>query len=196
MKLDRRFLLGLCLCLGLSVSVAASDGPLKIAGISFERQMRVAGVDLRLNGVGARGWFKAYVAGLYLTAPVANAADAVVLAGPKRLRMRLRFDVPAGEFVKALRQGMTRNVAPPVAEQLAGRIERFAAAVAVLGTVHDGDLIDLDFEPGRGMTFTLNGKLRGDAIDGEDFYGALLRAFIGDHPYDEKLKAGLLGQAP
>ena len=189
-------LLPLSLGLAWPSSAAASDGPVKIAGIAFERQIRLAGADLRLNGVGARGWFKAYVAGLYLTAPAATAADAVALAGPKRLRMRLRFDVPASEFVKALRQGITRNVAPAAAEQLAARVEKFAALISVLGTVHDGDLIDLDFEPGRGMSFTLNGKLRGEAIEGEDFYGALLRAFIGDHPYDEKLKAGLLGQAP
>ncbi|MBI3369050.1 MAG: chalcone isomerase family protein [Burkholderiales bacterium] len=66
-------------------------------------------------------------------------------------------------------------------------------AQATLGEVKKGDLINLDFVPGQGLLFSRNGKLLGAAIPGEDLYGALLRCFIGEHPVDDKLKAGLLG---
>ena len=46
-----------------------------------------------------------------------------------------------------------------------------------------------------GAELGLNGALRGEAIPGDDFYGTLLRAFIGERPYDARLKAGLLGGA-
>ena len=38
----------------------------------------------------------------------------------------------------------------------------------------------------------MNGTLQGEAIVGDDFYAALLRSFVGDRPYDSRLKAGLL----
>ena len=71
---------------------------------------------------------------------------------------------------------------------------QFEALVAATGTVHKGDVVNLDLEPGRGTAFRLNGTLRGEAIAGEDFYAALLRSFVGDRPYDRELRAGLLGQ--
>ena len=40
----------------------------------------------------------------------------------------------------------------------------------------------------------LNGQRRGPALPGEDFYRALLHSFVGTRPFDEKLRAGLLGQ--
>jgi hypothetical protein len=46
-----------------------------------------------------------------------------------------------------------------------------------------------------GTELGLNGALRGEAIAGDDFYETLLRSFIGERPYDARLKAGLLGGA-
>jgi hypothetical protein len=59
--------------------------------------------------------------------------------------------------------------------------------------VRKGDTVDLDLDPGRGTLFGLNGTLRGEPVTGDDFYAALLRSFVGDKPYDKRLKAGLLG---
>ena len=42
---------------------------------------------------------------------------------------------------------------------------------------------------------SVNGQPRGEPFAGEAFYGAILKIFIGPDPVDEKLKAGLLGQA-
>ena len=172
----------------------ADESPVKIAGVAFDRRALVAGTELRLNGVGVRGWFKAYAAGLYLPSPAASAAEVEAMAGPKRLQLRMRFEIPAGEFVKALRTGLTRNASPEALPRLSARMERFASTIEALGTVHDGDLVNLDFEPDRGLVFSVNGTLRGSPLAGDDFYTALLRAFIGEKPYDDKLKSGLLGQ--
>jgi hypothetical protein len=62
-----------------------------------------------------------------------------------------------------------------------------------VGTVKKGDRIDLDQDPTRGTLFALNGTLRGEPIAGADFYAALLASFVGQRPYDKRLKAGLLG---
>ena len=199
MTLNRRHLLlaPVALWLGAARSVRADEGPVKVAGVSCDRLARVAGVDLLLNGTGVRAvaWFKGYAAGLYLTARAGTAAEVTAVPGPKRLQLRLLRDVSSAEFVKALRVGMPRNSPPALVPQLAERMDKLAALIAALEEVHDGDLINLDYEPARGLVFVVNGKARGEAIPGDDFYGALLRVFVGDHPSDEKLKAGLLGHA-
>jgi hypothetical protein len=169
----------------------------KIGGASFERRAQVAGSELVLNGVGLRAvaWFKAYAAGLYLGARASSAEQVVAAPGPKRLQLRMLRELPAAEFVKAFRNGMARSSTPEGQTKLAARIDRFAEAVAAMGTLRGGDVVNLDFEPARGTTLTLNGSARGSVTEGADFYAALLKAFVGDQPYDEKMKAGLLGRA-
>ena len=177
-------------------AASAQEGQAQIEGASFDRRARVAGSDLVLNGIGTRtvAWFTGYAAGLYLPARASSAAHVVALEGPKRLQMRMLHEVPAAEFVKAFRKGVQRNVPAGDMPRLAQRMDRFAALITDLGKVKKGDVVNLDYEPGRGTLLRLNGTLRGEPIEGPDFYAALLRSFIGERPYDEKLRAGLLGQ--
>ena len=54
--------------------------------------------------------------------------------------------------------------------------------------------VNLDFLPAQGLLFAVNGRLLGAPIPGEDFYGALLRVFVGELVSDDRLRAGLLGK--
>ena len=54
--------------------------------------------------------------------------------------------------------------------------------------------IDLDYQPASGTRLVVNGKPRGDAIAGDDFYVALLKMFIGERAIDKGLRASMLGQ--
>ena len=199
MTIQRRFFLALTLAVWLVPPAWAQpdDPAANVAGAPFARRIQFAGAELLLNGTGFRAvaFFKAYAAGLYLTVPASSAEAVVKTPGPKRLRLRMLTDVSASEFEKALRVGMPRNSDPALVPRLADRMDRLAAIIAALGTVHKEDIVDLDFDPARGLLFSLNGKLRGEAIAGDDFYAALLLVFVGAHPSDEKLKAGLLGRA-
>ena len=190
----RRLLLASVLGLTLAGPLAAWAQPVMTEGQAFERRLTLAGSELQLNGTGVRAvaWFKGYAAGLYLRAPSRNAAQALAQGGPKRLQLRMLQDVPAAEFVKAFRKGVERNSTAAELPQLAERMAVFEALVGALGQVRKGDVVNLDLEPGRGTVFSVNGTLRGEAIAGEDFFAALLRSFVGDRPYDSKLKAGLL----
>ena len=185
--------------LGLASMPAASAWPdeavVLVEGQAFERSVRLGGVVLRLNGTGVRAvaWFKGYAAGLYLADPTQDAAQALAAPGPKRLQIRMLQDVPAAEFEKAFTKGMRRNVAEALLAGLEDRITAFAQTIRAVGQVRKGDVIDLDLDPARGTRFAVNGTLRGSAIVGDDFYAALLGSFIGEHPYDTRLKSGLLG---
>ncbi len=194
MLLNRRRLLAVLLSTP-ALSWAQVDAVV-VEGKAFARRVRVAGAELQLNGTGVRAvaWFKGYAAALYLRSTGATAAQVVALPGPKRLQLVMLHKVPAEEFVKAFRKGLQRNTPEAELPRLGERMVQFEALVAAIGMVQQGDVVNLDFEPGRGTVFSLNGTLRGEAIAGEDFYAALLRSFLGDRPYDRELRAGLLGQ--
>jgi hypothetical protein len=171
----------------------ANEPVVQLEGQRFVRQLNLAGADLLLNGTGLRAvaWFKGYAAGLYLRERSSSPAQVLAMPGPKRLQLRMLQEVPATELVSALRKGLARNTPEP--PKLAERTERLASGMLAVGTVKKGDVIDLDQDPTRGTLFALNGTLRAPPIEGADFYAALLASFVGDRPYDTRLKAGLLG---
>ena len=172
----------------------AQDGVRVVEGQPFARRVRLGSTELLLNGTGVRAvaWFKGYAVGLYLPERATTAAQVLAQTGPKRLQLRMLQDVPAAEFVKALQKGIERNSAAAEWAALEPRVQRFAEQITASGPVRKRDTVDLDFEPARGLLFARNGKLVGEPIPGADLYAALLRAFIGEHPYDERMKADLL----
>ena len=194
MPLNRRLVVCSLLGLLLTGTLPAAAQAVIVEGQAFDRRVTLAGSELQLNGTGVRAvaWFKGYAAGLYVRVPSRSADQVLAQGGPKRLQMRMLQDVPATEFVKAFRKGVERNASATELPQLAERMASFEALVGSLGQVRKGDLVNLDHEPGRGTVFSVNGTLRGEAIAGDDFFAALLRSFVGDRPYDSKLKAGLL----
>lgn len=195
--MPRRTLRLAAFCAIVVVAAAPALAQLKVEGHTFEARTRVAGEDIVLNGAGVRAvaWLKGFTAGLYLPARAASAEGVVAMPGPKRLQMRMLQEVPAAEFAKAVDKGFGRNTPPAQQPALDARRAAFDRQILALGTVKKGDVVDLDFVPGTGLVMALNGRLHGAPVAGEDFYGALLRIFIGERPVDAKLKAGLLGRA-
>ncbi len=163
-------------------------------GVQFDDRITLAGRELLLNGTGLRaaGWFKAYVAALYLPQRAGSAPEVLAQGGPKRVRLVLLVDAPAIELAKGFDKGVRRNSGAEV-EVLRARLARMFELMESVGRVRQGDTVDLDFDPARGTTLSLNGKARGAPIAGDDFYAAVLRSFVGEHPYHKKLKSGLLG---
>lgn len=164
-------------------------------GQTFPDAITLANVPLRLNGLGIRAvaWLKGYIAALYMTQPASSEQAVVAVPGPKRISLRMLQEASTVEFVKAIDKGFARNTAAELQAALDARRQRWNEAVLGIGKVKPGDTVNLDYVPGAGMTMTYNGAPRGAAIDGEDFYAAVLRVFVGQRPPDQRLKAGMLG---
>lgn len=179
----------------LLLSVSAAIPAATIEGQRFDDRIRLADVDLALNGVGLRAvaWLKGYAAGLYLPQKANTPAAVIAQKGPKRIQLKMMVDVGSEEFRKAWDKGMTRNHSAAEYEPMRERIARFSATIAAIGKLKKGDVIDLDFLPGKGLQLSLNGKPRGEPLPGEDLYAGLLKIFVGNVPVDARLKAGLLG---
>ena len=179
----------------LTTSVFAAE----IDGIKLDDQVALTagGPTLVLNGAGKRTWFlfDVYVAGLYLAEKKSAAADAIALAGPKRVSMTLLRDLKAEKFVEALNEGMEANNTPAELAALKPQIAELTATMTAIGQVKKGDIVALDFLPESGTRVLVNGTERGKPIPGPELYRALLRVWLGDKPVQENLKKALLGQS-
>jgi chalcone isomerase-like protein len=191
LRVLRRFVLS------LGLLAAATAHAAQIEGQTFDERIQVAGSELRLNGVGMRAvaWFKGYTAGLYLSRTARDAAQVIAAPGPKRVQMRMMREAGAEVFVKAFHGGVEGNCSEAERAQLAPRMAAFDRNMRGLVKVKQGDIVDLDYVPERGLVLSLNGRVSGEPVPGEDLYAAVLKIFVGEHPVDKKMKVGLLGGA-
>jgi hypothetical protein len=58
--------------------------------------------------------------------------------------------------------------------------------------VHKGDVLSIEYTPHRGTEVRINGEWRG-AIEGNDFFRALLKIWLGANPVSKSLKQDMLG---
>ncbi len=167
-----------------------------VAGVTLAPSVQVSGATLMLNGAGLRKrlFFKVYVAGLYVPRTSAQAAELISEPGPKRVAIHMLRDVGADTFTGALREGIEKNHSAAETAALEPRVEALAAVMKEVGETKDGMNISLDWIPGSGTVIVVDGTARGKPIAGEDFYQALLRIWIGEHPAQDDLKKALLGE--
>jgi len=164
----------------------------EVAGVKFDDQVRVADAELALSGAGlrARFIFDVYAMALYVKDPK---ADRVTQPGAKRVAIHMLRNVDAGTFTQALIDGMRPNHDAATMKALEPRIAELSAIMAQLKEAKKGMAITLDWLPAAGTQMTVDGKPAGAPIVGEDFYQALLRIWLGEHPVQDNLKKALLG---
>ncbi|MBC7710725.1 MAG: chalcone isomerase family protein [Rhizobacter sp.] len=182
-----------------AASVALAATPIAAAtleGQRFEDNARLATQDLALNGLGLRSilFIKVYVAGLYLPEKKATLDAILNLQGPKRLQLRMLRKADPDDFIEALVEGIEDNSSKAELAQLNVRVRQLEQNIIAIGSVVAGDSINFDFVPGIGTSISINSVRKGTVIGGADFYNAVLKIFIGQHPVDDRLKAGLLGR--
>jgi len=171
----------------------------EVAGVKFAPQAGVAGSSavLTLNGAGLRRFifFKVYAMALYLPAKTSRAAEAIAAAGAKRIDIRMLRNVDADEFGEALEKGLRANLSAAEMKTIDARVGELLAIMKALKVAKEGMRIELDWLPGAGTVVVVDGKARGKPITGDDFYRALLRVWLGEHPVQDDLKDALLGKA-
>lgn len=188
----------------LALAAAAATLPahaVQYEGQEFADSLPLGGSTLALNGTGKRqvAIYPLYLAALYVPQK-ASTPDAIYSqSGPKRLEMRIVIplvkDVSTQEFVKAINKGVNRNSTEAEKAAVAERVKQFNAAISEVGRVKKGDVLRIDYLPAQGGTIlSVNGKVWGQPIEGQDFYAAFLKVFLGEHNSDARLRAGLLGQ--
>ena len=166
----------------------------EIADTQFEDEISIAGYNdkLQLNGIGMRYkfFFKIYIAALYLQEKNADVKQIIESVQAKRMVMHFLYDkVEKEKLLSAWVEGFEDNLSAEEYKSLEPRIKSFNS---LFETVASGDVVFLDFIPGKGTRVTSKGQQKG-VIEGADFYSVLLKIWLGDEPVDEDLKTALTG---
>jgi hypothetical protein len=102
-------------------------------------------------------------------------------------------DLEGEDLGKAFERGVMDNLTATEAAVLSSRLALFDRSVKGLGEVPKGTVIQLDYLPGQGTRFLVNGRTVGQDIPGEDFYRSLMLIWLGEKPVGSFLKRELLG---
>jgi len=179
---------------GCLLLFATAAGAVELAGVNInDKVMTDEGVELNLNGAGIRSkfFFDIYIAELFLPAKVKTMEEAVGPDVRKRMVMHFLYDkVEKDKLVEAWEEGFAGNSSNEEVTQLRPLIDQFNDCFR---DVVEGDVVLLDYIPGKGTVVTIGGALRG-TIPGKEFNDALLRIWLGKEPVTKKLKSQLLGQ--
>ena len=177
----------LVLLLSLALPVAAAE----VAGVKIEDKTRVADTELSLSGAGLRrrAFFQVYAVGLYVQD---RKADPIFQPGPKRVQIHMLRDVGADTFTEALADGIKANHSEAETKALEPRVKQLGATIAEIKEAKKGMIIALDWNASATQV-VIDGKPAGQPIEGEDFYRALLKIWLGDKPVQDDLKKALLG---
>jgi hypothetical protein len=174
-----------------SVVVGAAD----IGGVKLEDNLKVGGSDLQLNGGGVRvkfGIAKVYVGALYTAQKTADANAVISASTPRRMQISMLRDVAAEDLHSSFIDGLEDNTSSAEFAGFKPRIQEMNAIFQSVKEVKKGDVIALDFIPGKGTQITVRGQVK-DVIAGDDFARALLKIWLGGKPASSDLKKGLLG---
>lgn len=164
----------------------------KVAGVELADSYRLGDRSLSLNGAGIRSklFIKVYIGALYVGETSKDAAVLIAAPGAKSMQMYMLYKkVEAEKITRGWSDGFAANLSEPEFKAIEGRLQQFNALFPAL---KEGDIVHMDYLPGKGTRLSVNGQALGN-IEGQDFFTALLKVWIGAHPADTGLKKGLLG---
>ena len=147
---------------------------------------------LILNGAGIRTKFifDIYIGSLYLEKKQKTASAVYSAHGEKRISMHFLYDeVSKEKLIDGWNVGFKNNLTSDELTKFKAQIEQFNSFFV---TVKKGDVINLNFIPTTGTKVIINNKNVG-IVEGDMFFTALLKIWLGDEPADSGLKKAMLG---
>ena len=137
--------------------------------------------------------FKVYDLALYTPKKVATPDDLLALPGPKRLSFVALREIPGTDLGVAFIKGLQANASKEQMQKHAGSSTRLIDIFSGQPKLMPGDTFAMDFVPGSGTTFYIAGKPQGAPVGDAEFFGMVLKIWVGSTPVDSQLKEALLG---
>ncbi len=195
MKLKKLMGIGVLAVLACS---ARAELVAEVEGVQFPTSLTMDGVKVVLNGaaVRKRAYFKPDALGLYLPSKVTSLDAAVHLPGPKRVRIFVLRELTGAVISKHFLNDFKLVATEAEFKQMINDIGQIGAIYGAIPRVVKGDVVDIDWVPGKGLMSTLNGKpLHATPINSEKMYEVTLRIVAGAAASQE-MREQLLGQKP
>ncbi len=164
---------------------------------AFEPAQNLSGTNLVLNDAGTRyrTIFKAYDMGLYLKTRTSSVRAIVDLPGPKRVSFVALRELPGSELGSAFYRGLEANSAKALINKHVTSSLRLVEIFSGKSKILAGEAFAMEYVPGKGTQFIIDGKTQGAPIGDSEFFSMILMIWLGDSPADWKLKDALLGQS-
>ena len=169
-------------------------------GVDLAPTITAYGQKLVLNGAGVRkrGYFKADVTALYLPEKMSSADAIYKLNGVRRIQLNILRRFTSSTITRIFLADFKDAATDEEFKRLIGPIGQIGAAYANVREVVKGDVVNLDWVPGRGWLASHNGRSLNQVdgaplvIDDALAYQIYLRMYIGQGAPAE-LRNALLG---
>ena len=160
----------------------------------FEPSMTVQGVPLVLNGAGTRyrAVFRVYEMGLYVPRKVGTAEELLALPGPKAIRFFAMRDLESTDIGLAFVKGMRANATAEQTRKYLLASNQLIEVFSARRKLMPGDKFGLQHTPGKGTIFLLNGVPQNEPLSNDEFFGMMLKIWVGESPAEPLLKDALL----
>ncbi|MDR7307355.1 chalcone isomerase family protein [Rhodoferax saidenbachensis] len=156
----------------------------------------VQGSTLAINGMGTRykAIFRVYDMAMYTPSKVTTPEALLALPGPKRLSFVALREVPGTDLGLAFIKGLTSNSSPELVQKHTASSTRLIEIFSGKAKLVAGDTFAMEYVPGKGTTFYIQGQAQGAPVGDTEFFNMVLRIWVGPVPADFKLKDALLAQ--
>lgn len=164
------------------------------ATTAFPPAQTVQGQALVLQGAGTRyrAIFKVYDMALYLPRKAQSEQEVLALRGPVRLNFVALRDLPGTDLGVTFIRGLTNNATPEQIRRHTPSSNRLVEIFSGRSKLMAGDTFAMEFVPGKGTTFFIQGEAQGAPVGDEEYFGMILRIWLGQSPADHQLKTALL----
>lgn len=178
--------------LALAVTASAQAGGKTCKGVTLPDALTLGELTLVRNGMGLRQAtvfnVDVYVAGLYTTQRTKSVARILKRSEAKVIMLEFVRDVDRDEMMDALDEALKDNAG----NRYKAARKHLVGFAKLLPKLKKGTVLSLAYVPGQGLSVSAGGKVRGVERD-DEFANLVFRSWLGDHPPDKGLKAGLLG---
>lgn len=190
----RRFCLSSVLAAACWLPQLGHTQPADVLGIRYEPQVRVEGHELNLNGTGVayRALVKLYTVGLYVPTKVHAAPEVLRQKGPKQLRFVMLRGMRVDELGKLITHGIEQNCTRQEFFSMIPAIRAMGEQFSHMQRLNAQDVFTIAYTPERGTAFFVNDAPVGPAIQDPQFFSAILKVWLGEHPTTNDLKNALL----
>lgn len=170
----------------------------EIEGVRVDESATVNGVHLVLNGVAVRkrAFFKTDVTALYLSQKSTSPDALYHPRGPLRMKLYLLRNIPTALASRFFVSDFKQVATDAEFRLLINDVARTGALYGNLSKIAKGDVVTMDYLPGKGLTIDFNGRPLTDAPwKSQLYYEVYMRMFVGASVSDD-FRNGLLGITP
>ncbi|MEY4766981.1 MAG: hypothetical protein RI907_3654 [Pseudomonadota bacterium] len=198
--LQRRHLLASVAVAALLPWSTAAEAAVELEGVELPETVTAYGQKLLLNGaaVRKRGYFKADVTALYLPEKRTTAEAVMKLNGIRRIQLNILREFTSSTISRIFLADFQQAATDEEFKKLIEVVGTIGSAYSNVKRVQRGDVVNLDWVPGKGWMASHNGRqLTGDgsgpmAINNELAFQVYMRMYIGPNA-PEDMRNGLLG---